>query len=45
MIMRKVSGTPIILKDLINEGKGVVKTISRARETELSTLKKTSRTT
>ncbi len=45
MIIRNVSGTPIILKDLIKDGKGVVKTISRANETELSTLRKTRNTT
>lgn len=45
MIIRKVSGTPIILKDLIKDEKGVVNTISRANETELSTLRKSSNTT
>jgi hypothetical protein len=45
MIIRNVSGTLIILKDLINDEKGVVKTTRRANETELSTLRKTNDTT
>jgi hypothetical protein len=40
MIIRNVSGTPRILKDLIKEGKEVVNTISRANETELIILRK-----
>ena len=42
MTIRKVSGTWTILKDLINSGKDVVKTMSIANETALRTLKKTS---
>ncbi len=34
MIIRNVSETPIIFKDLINAGKGVVNTTSSANETE-----------
>jgi hypothetical protein len=40
MIIKNVSGTPNILKDLIKEGNDVVKTTSSANETELSTLRK-----
>ena len=45
MIIRKVSGTPINLKDLIKDWNGVVKIISIANETELSTLRKRRATT
>ena len=45
MIIRNVSGTPTILKDLIKGGNGVVKTTRRANETELRTLRKTIDTT
>ena len=45
VIIRNISGTPIILNDLIKAGNEVVKTISKANETELSILRKTSDTT
>jgi hypothetical protein len=45
MIIRNVSGTPIILKDLTKEGNDVVKIISNAKETELKTLRNTNNTT
>ena len=45
MIIRNVSGTPNILKDLIKAGKDVVNTISIANETELKTLRKINATT
>lgn len=45
MIIMKVSGTPSILKDLINDGNDVVNTMSIAKETELSILRKINDTT
>ena len=45
IIIRNVSETPIILKDFIIDEKGVVKTISKEKETEFRTLRKTSSTT
>jgi hypothetical protein len=45
MIIRKVSGTPNILKDLMKEGNDVVNMMSIASETELSILRKINDTT